>query len=86
MDAQELRNLQEAYLEVVMNELDEGYKKLPVGKMIRKAVEIGGKSEHPSGRLDTMIAGQKRGAKMGKVADEHNPSKVKRKEAENRAK
>ena len=39
MDAQELRNLQEAYLEVVMNnnELSEmSYKKLPVGKMMRK--------------------------------------------------
>ena len=61
------------------------YKKLPVGKMIRKAVEIGLNSEHPAGRLDTRIAGRKRGAKIGKVADEHNPSKVKRKEAENRA-
>ena len=41
MDAQELRNLQEAYLEVVSNnnELSEmSYKKLPVGKMMWKAV------------------------------------------------
>ena len=30
MDAQELRNLQEAYLEVVMNELDEAKAKLKV--------------------------------------------------------
>jgi hypothetical protein len=39
MDAQELRSLQEAYLEVVSNnnELSEmSYKKLPVGKMMRK--------------------------------------------------
>ena len=37
MDAQELRNLQEAYLEVVSNDLNEmSYKKLPVGKMMRK--------------------------------------------------
>ena len=39
MDAQELRNLQEAYMEVVSNnnELSEmSYKKLPVGKMMRK--------------------------------------------------
>jgi hypothetical protein len=41
MDAQELRNLQEAYMEVVSNnnELSEmSYKKLPVGKMMWKAV------------------------------------------------
>ena len=41
MDAQELRSLQEAYMEVVMNnnELSEmSYKKLPVGKMMWKAV------------------------------------------------
>jgi NRPS condensation-like uncharacterized protein len=39
MDAQELRSLQEAYMEVVSNnnELSEmSYKKLPVGKMMRK--------------------------------------------------
>ncbi len=39
MDAQELRKLQEAYMEVVSNnnELSEmSYKKLPVGKMMRK--------------------------------------------------
>jgi hypothetical protein len=41
MDAQDIRNLQEAYLEVVSNnnELSEmSYKKLPVGKMMWKAV------------------------------------------------
>ena len=37
MDAQEFRNLQEAYVEVYNNELSEmSYKKLPVGKMMRK--------------------------------------------------
>ncbi len=39
MDAQEFRSLQEAYMEVVSNnnELSEmSYKKLPVGKMMRK--------------------------------------------------
>jgi hypothetical protein len=41
MNSQELRNLQEAYMEVVSNnnELSEmSYKKLPVGKMMWKAV------------------------------------------------
>jgi hypothetical protein len=37
MDAQELRSLQEAYMEVVENQqLDEGYKDLPKKKMVRK--------------------------------------------------
>ena len=37
MNSQDLRNLQEAYLEVVSNDLNEmSYKKLPVGKMMRK--------------------------------------------------
>ncbi len=47
MDAQELRKLQEAYMEVVSNnnELSEmSYKKLPVGKMMRK-VEYRAKRE-----------------------------------------
>jgi hypothetical protein len=41
MDAQDIRNLQEAYMDVVSNnnELSEmSYKKLPVGKMMWKAV------------------------------------------------
>ena len=38
MDAQELRNLQEAYMEVVENQqLDEGYKNLPYEKMMNKS-------------------------------------------------
>ena len=45
------------------------YKKLPVGKMINQAARQG-KSE--------------RVAKMGKVADDHNPKKSKRKEDDNR--
>ena len=62
----------------------EEYKKLPVGKMIRKAVEIGLSSEHPAGRIDTRMAGIKRADKMAKVADDHNPTKSKRKEDDNR--
>jgi hypothetical protein len=45
------------------------YKKLPVGKMINQAARQG-KPE--------------RVAKMGKVADDHNPAKSKRKEEDNR--
>ena len=45
------------------------YKKLPVGKMLKQAARQG-KSE--------------RVAKMGKVADDHNPAKSKRKEDDNR--
>jgi hypothetical protein len=41
MDAQELRNLQEAYLEVVENQqLDEGYKKFPYEKVDAKAKKL----------------------------------------------
>ena len=36
MDSKELHNLQEAYMEVVMNE---GYKKLPADKMAKKALK-----------------------------------------------
>jgi hypothetical protein len=40
MDAQELRNLQEAYMEVVENQqLDEGYKDLPMDKMRGKVIK-----------------------------------------------
>ena len=45
------------------------YKKLPVGKMINQAARQG-KPE--------------RVTKMGKVADDHNPAKSKRKEDDNR--
>ena len=57
-------NMSEDWRESICEE----YKKLPVGKMVRKAV----------------MAGRKRGAKMGKVADEHDSAKVKRKEDDNR--
>ena len=73
-------NMSEDWRESICEE----YKKLPVGKMVRKAVEIGLRSEHPAGRLDTRMAGRKRGAKMAKVADEHDPAKAKRKEDDNR--
>ena len=40
MNSQELRALQEAYLDVY-NELDEGYKDLPKGKMLKKGIGVG---------------------------------------------
>jgi hypothetical protein len=70
-----LENMSEDWRESICEE----YKKLPVGKMLRKAVEIGLRSEHPSGRLDTRMAGRKRVAKMAQVADDHDPVKAKRK-------
>jgi hypothetical protein len=73
-------NMSEDWRESIL----EGMKPLPVGKMIRKAVEIGLSSEHPAGRIDTRMAGIKRADKMAKVADDHNPTKSKRKEDDNR--
>jgi hypothetical protein len=49
--------------------IEMSYKKLPVGKMLNQAARQG-KPE--------------RVAKMGKVADDHNPDKSKRKEDDNR--
>ena len=101
MDAQELRNLQEAYMEVVKNQqLDEGYKP-PRGKMakrvahkmfkavntIKKASDAG---ENP-GTAGGQIANQK-SEKLGKQAQKiyqtakrHNPEASKKKERQNRA-
>jgi hypothetical protein len=45
------------------------YKKLPVGKMLKQAARQGNPEQV---------------AKMGKVADDHNPTKSKRKEDDNR--
>ena len=45
------------------------YKKLPVGKMLKQAARQGNPEQV---------------AKMGKVADDHNPAKSKRKEDDNR--
>ena len=45
MDSQELRNLQEAYMEVVENQqLDEGYKDLPKKKMTRAGLKHAGRA------------------------------------------
>ena len=49
--------------------VDEGYKKLPVGKMINQSA----RHSNP-----------KRVARMGEVADDHNPDNAKRKEDDNR--
>jgi len=66
MDAQELRNLQEAYMEVVMNELDEEQKPLPTARMAnqrrgawekaKEATETGNESERKKqiGRYNAM--------------------------------
>ncbi len=99
MDAQELRNLQEAYLEVVSNnnELSEmSYKKLPVGKMIGKTLRRGERLADTkdfyadndvlsgSGVVKKRENELQRSRKMGEVADTHNPAKAKRKEDDNR--
>ena len=45
MDSKELRNLQEAYMEVVENrQLDEGYKDLPKNRMNRAALRHAGRA------------------------------------------
>ena len=49
--------------------IEMSYKKLPVGKMINQSA----RHNNP-----------KRVAKMGKVADDHNPAQVKRREEKNR--
>ena len=82
MDAQELRNLQEAYMEVVMNELDEGYKELPVDKMVAKSKSLTRKPKEPGaprwGRDD------ERASNIRKTAGTHNRAKVKKVEKTNR--
>jgi hypothetical protein len=101
MDAQELRNLQEAYLDVYENEqLDEGYKQ-PKGKMARrvahkmfKAGNAIGKSVKSGETLDT-TGGQVMVQKTDKLANQaqkiyqtakrHNPEASKEKERQNRA-
>ena len=95
MDAQELRNLQEAYLEVVENQqLDEGYvefdkdrgprKPSPRGKLVTKASQK---------RLGNILAPHHRDAKkqgeriekMTSVRDTHSPEKSQAKAAANKA-
>jgi len=84
MDHIDIHNLQEAYLEVC-----EGYKKLPVGKMIRQASRKtsdahGYEDEHidPKGNEDPFEASQKQFDhinKMEKIANSHNKKSAKAK-------
>jgi len=80
MDAQEFRSLQEAYMEVVMNELDEGYKNLDLGKKLRmtgKAIKLRGEAER-----DVKNAARNSGADSTetRVAIEKGVKKLKRSE------
>ena len=67
--ADKTKNQNKLRKQKVMGELGEEYKKLPVGKMLKQAARQG-KPEQVT--------------KMGKVADDHNPAKSKRKEDDNR--
>ena len=101
MNSQELRNLQEAYMEVVMNE---GYKP-PRGKMakrvahkmfkgvntLKKAHDAGENLDPKGGTAGGQIAGQKseklgrQAQKIYQTAQRHNPEVSKEKERQNRA-
>ena len=82
MDAQELRNLQEAYMEVVMNELDEGYKELPVDKMVAKSKSLSRKPKPPGS--PRWGPNDEAASRIRKVAGTHSRAKVKKVEKANR--
>jgi len=100
MDAQDFRSLQEAYMEVVMNELDEGYKP-PAGKMAKrvahkmfKGVNTLKKAKDAGETLDTaggQVAGQKsdklakQAQKIYQTAKSHSKERSQAKERQNRA-
>jgi hypothetical protein len=92
MDAQELRNLQEAYMEVYDNELSEGYKKFPYKKVEDKIHKK--ESDNPAGRgtpqsvkMDTVFRHFKGGKEVRRTEKrEHSPQISKAKEVENRRK
>ena len=76
MDAQDFRSLQEAYMEVVMNELDEGYKELPVDKMVAKSKSLARIPREPGApRWDRNA---QRGSDIRKTAGTHSRAKVKK--------
>jgi len=82
MNYQDFRNLQEAYMEVVMNELDEGYKELPVDKMVAKSKSLARIPREPgSPRWDRNA---QRGSDIRKTAGTHSRAKVKKVEKANR--
>jgi hypothetical protein len=96
MDAQELRNLQEAYMEVVMGE---GYKSPKPVRLMRKMGELRGNTEFlrnkskesfrtPEQRKSMEKAAdklEKRGDKMDRAWTKHDPEKVKKKERQNKS-
>ena len=90
MDAQELRTLQEAYMEVYGNELSEGYKKFPYKKVEDKIHKK--ESDSPTGRgtpqsvkMDKVFRHFKGGKEVRRTEKrEHSPQISKAKEAENR--
>ena len=87
MDAQDLRNLQEAYMEVC----DEAYKKFPYKKVEDKIHKK--EADNPTGRgtpqsvkMDTVFRHFKGGKEVRRVEKrEHSPQISKEKEEENRA-
>jgi hypothetical protein len=70
MDAQELRNLQEAYIDVYQ-ELDEGETPLPYGRMMKKSNELASTDDKTK---------QKRAAKIYTAANTPKGPKIKVKE------
>ena len=101
MDAQELRNLQEAYMEVY-HELDEGYKPLPAGRMARRiagkstksitsyanSMVRGGETPHTTGGQIATQKSDKLGKQAGQMLDvlsQHKPERSKAIAAANRA-
>ena len=82
MNARELRNLQEAYLEVYYNELDEGYKELPVDKMLAKSKSLSRKPKPPGS--PRWGPSDEAASRIKKVAGTHSRAKVKKVEQQNR--
>ena len=97
MDAQELRNLQEAYIQVY--ELDEGYKDLPKGKMLKKGIKVGADylkrsvkagiegADTTGGQIEMQKREKslKRAEKIDKVARGHEPEESQRKSTVNKS-
>ena len=82
MDSKELRSIQEAYMEVVMNEINEGYKDLPVDKMIAKSKSLSRIPREPGApRWDKNA---QRASDIRKTAGTHSRAKVKKVEKANR--
>ena len=81
MDSKELLSIQEAYMEVVMNEIDEGYKNLPVDKMIAKSKSLSRIPREPGApRWDRNA---QRASDIRKTAGTHSRAKVKKVEKAN---